>query len=71
MPSRTSGAEGGPGKRNGSNPDTAPRPDPYIMGRRPSAVATLVERRTRYLRLVALPDGIKAGPVRRALADDL
>jgi IS30 family transposase len=42
-----------------------------IMGRRPSAVATLVERRTRYLRLVALPDGIKAGPVRRALADDL
>ena len=24
-----SGAEGGPGKRTGSNPDTAPRSDPY------------------------------------------
>jgi transposase InsO family protein len=26
---RLSGAEGGPGKRAGSNPGTAPRPDPY------------------------------------------
>jgi hypothetical protein len=26
---RTAGAEGGPGKRAGSNPGTAPRPDPY------------------------------------------
>jgi IS30 family transposase len=42
-----------------------------VMGRRPSAVATLVERRTRYLRLVALPKGLKAVPVRRALVADL
>ena len=41
------------------------------MGRRPSAVATLVERRSRYVRLVALPHGIKAIPVRIALVDDL
>ncbi len=41
------------------------------MGRRPSAVATLVERRTRYLRLVALPKGIKAVSVRKALVEDL
>jgi hypothetical protein len=26
---RTAGAEGGPGKRAGSNPGTALRPDPY------------------------------------------
>ncbi len=25
----TSGSEGGPGKRTGSNPGTAPRSDPY------------------------------------------
>ena len=42
-----------------------------VMGRRPSAVATLVERRTRYLRLVALPKGLKAVHVRRALVADL
>jgi IS30 family transposase len=42
-----------------------------VMGRRPSAVATLVERRTRYLRLVALPKGLKAVPVRRALVENL
>lgn len=71
MPSRTSGAEGGPGKRIGSNPDTAPRSDPYVMGRRPSAVATLVERSSRYLLLVALPDGIKAQAVQPALRDAL
>ena len=41
------------------------------MGRRPSAVATLVERVTRYVRLVALPDGIKAAPVAAALTADL
>jgi len=41
------------------------------MGTRPSAVATLVERTTRYLRVVALPGGIKAAPVRAALAADL
>ena len=42
-----------------------------VMGRRPSAVATLVERTTRLTRLVALPDGIKCGPVRLALTRDL
>ncbi len=30
------------------------------MGTRPSAVATLVERSSRYTAIVALPDGIKA-----------
>lgn len=30
------------------------------MGTRPSAVATLVERTSRYPAIVALPDGIKA-----------
>ena len=42
-----------------------------IMGRRPSVVATLVERRSRFLRLIALPDGTKAVPVHEALAADL
>jgi IS30 family transposase len=42
-----------------------------VIGRRPSAVATLVERSSRYVRLVALPHGIKAIPVRIALVDDL
>ena len=55
MPSRTSGAEGGPGKRNGSNPDTAPRPDPYIVGSASSAIGTLVERKTRFVMVVHLP----------------
>ena len=41
------------------------------MGTRPSAVATLVERTTRFLRVVALPGGIKAPPVRAALVADL
>ncbi|MGX4688237.1 IS30 family transposase [Streptomyces sp. JNUCC 63] len=31
-----------------------------VMGARPSAVATLVERASRYTAIVALPDGIKA-----------
>ncbi|MGN5376986.1 IS30 family transposase [Streptomyces lasalocidi] len=31
-----------------------------VMGTRPSAVATLVERTSRYTTIVALPDGIKA-----------
>jgi IS30 family transposase len=39
-----------------------------IFGKRPSAIATLVERQTRYLQLVALPDGSKAEQVRPALA---
>ena len=42
-----------------------------VMGKRPSAVATLVERNTRYVRVVALPDGYKADAVRRALTADL
>ena len=33
-----------------------------VMGTRPSAMATLVERTTRFLRVVALPGGIKAPP---------
>jgi IS30 family transposase len=39
-----------------------------LFGKRPSAVATLVERQTRYLQLVSLPDGCKAEQVRPALA---
>ncbi|MEU8382788.1 IS30 family transposase [Streptosporangium sp. NPDC048865] len=35
-----------------------------ILGTRPSAIATLVERTSRYTALVALPDGIKAEQVR-------
>ncbi|ATZ29365.1 Integrase core domain protein [Streptomyces lavendulae subsp. lavendulae] len=35
-----------------------------VMGIRPSAIGTLVERTNRYTALVALPDGIKAQPVR-------
>lgn len=31
-----------------------------VMGTRPSAVATLVERTNRYTTIVALPEGIKA-----------
>lgn len=42
-----------------------------VMGKRPSAVATLVERTTRYVRVVALPDGYKADVVRQALTADL
>ncbi|WP_426308573.1 IS30 family transposase [Cellulosimicrobium sp. E-16] len=39
-----------------------------VMGTRPSAVATLVERTTRYLKIVPLPDGIKAKDVSIAVA---
>jgi IS30 family transposase len=39
-----------------------------LLGKRPSAVATLVERASRYLTLVALPDGYRAEQVRPALA---
>ncbi|MCQ1953645.1 IS30 family transposase [Arthrobacter sp. zg-Y238] len=38
-----------------------------VMGARPSAIATLVDRKTRYVRLVQLPNGIKADVVRTAL----
>ena len=67
--SRTSGAEGGPEKRTGSNPDTAPRSDPYIIGRKNlSAIGTLVERTTNYTMLLHLPDGYTPELVRDALA---
>lgn len=42
-----------------------------VMGRRPSAVATLVERQTRYLRLVRLPDGYRSEHVREQLTCEL
>ncbi len=46
-----------------------------VMGKRPSAVATLVERSTRHVRIVPLRHGYKADAraprVRRAIADDL
>ena len=38
-----------------------------VMGKRPSAVGTLVERSTRTLKVVHLPDGYKADAVRIAL----
>jgi IS30 family transposase len=38
-----------------------------VMGKRPSAVATLVERTTRAVKIVHLPDGYKADAVRIAL----
>ena len=42
-----------------------------VYGKRPSAVATLVDRATRYAIVVALPDGHKAGAVARALIDQM
>jgi IS30 family transposase len=38
-----------------------------LMGKRPTGIATLVERTSRYTQLVALPDGYRAEPVRVAL----
>jgi hypothetical protein len=38
-----------------------------LLGKRPSAVATLLERASRYLTMVALPDGYKAEQVRFAV----
>jgi len=35
-----------------------------LLGRRPTGIATLLERTSRYTQLVALPDGHKAQPVR-------
>ena len=37
------------------------------MGTRDTAIATLVERQTRYCQLVALPEGTNAEPVCEAL----
>ncbi len=39
-----------------------------LLGKRPSGIATLVERSSRYTRLVALPEGYRAEPVRVAVA---
>jgi IS30 family transposase len=39
-----------------------------LLGKRPTGIATLVERSTRYCQLVALPEGLSAEPVRTALA---
>jgi IS30 family transposase len=39
-----------------------------LLGAGRSAIATLVERQTRYCQLVALPEGARAEPVARALA---
>ena len=65
--SRMSGAEGGSGKRAGSNPGTAPA-RPYITGaHNQSAIATLVERSTRYVMLVHLPGDHTAETVREGL----
>jgi IS30 family transposase len=42
-----------------------------LMGTKTSAIATLVERQTRYCQLVALPEGFRAEPVCRALAQSI
>ena len=42
-----------------------------VFGARPSAVATLVDRATRYAMVVALPDGNKADAVARALIEHM
>ena len=42
-----------------------------LLGKRPTGIATLVERTSRFTRLVALPDGYKAEPVRVALAQSI
>lgn len=42
-----------------------------VMGKRPSAVATLAERATRFVRVVPLHNGYKADAVREAITRDL
>ena len=48
-----------------------PSPGDLLMGTRDSAIATLVERQTRYCQLVALPDGTNAEPVCEALKESI
>jgi len=43
----------------------------WVFGARPSAVATLVDRATRYTMVVALPDGYKADTVAAALVEHI
>jgi len=65
---RSSGAEGGPGKQTRRNSGTAPRPDPYLVGRAgKTAMGTLVERTSRYLIPVPLPTGKQAEGLKDAL----
>ncbi len=40
-----------------------------VLGKRPTGIATLVERTSPFTQLIALPDGYKAEPVRMALTD--
>ncbi|MGI8460502.1 MAG: IS30 family transposase, partial [Solirubrobacterales bacterium] len=42
-----------------------------LVGTRANAIATLVERQTRYCQLVALPEGSRAKAVRKALAESI
>ena len=42
-----------------------------LVGTRGNAIATLVERQTRFCQLVALPDGPRAEPVRKALCESI
>jgi IS30 family transposase len=67
--SRTSGSEGGPGKRTRSNPGTAPRSDPYVLGAGcASAIGTLVDRTTGFTLLAHLPGAHEAASVRQSVA---
>jgi hypothetical protein len=67
--SRTSGAEGGPGRRTESNLGHRAPVRPHIIGRKNlSAIGTLVERTTNYTMLLHLPDGYTPELVRDALA---